>query len=426
MFQQLIITDNKAMADTIAQAIGYCPEDAGLFHYSGNDVEILWTGGAMLDITLKQSTDDPDSIGNHSWQEIIDKYYDVVPRTFSEQIHPLDVMRMEYISEALTYCNEIVFMFQPTDEGVRWGEAIRKFFDIQIPVRKVMLNCMSEFNIKYNIEYGRDFGVITDYQTTLAMRRIYLNDHLCQRHSVHIEGLRVSPHAMKLLSSIIQHMDYRFKYGKGSITNKYELTNCSRLHELVLAMMMKYGLVNSTIWDSVLYLYAKGLIYNPMQIVIRDTYSDIYNGQADIHLSNNELQNRITRTSGRITPTDIRDYELLSIPYDAEKDGDRFFPRTAAIYRHIVEADKVSRKELDSVVTEIKSVPTRDEMPILESFVLFSSIINSATCGNSQKYSAGALLDELFLSEFLYTNGHNLVINDYDETVKILKEQNYL
>lgn len=426
MFQQLIITDNKAMADTIAQTVGYCPEDAGLFHYSGKDVEILWTGGAMLDLALKPSTDAPESIGKLSWHEIMDTYYEVIPRTFKDHIHPLDISRMEYISEALNYCHEIVFMFQPTDEGIRWGEAIRKFFDIKIPVRVVILDCMSEFNIKYHIECGRDFGVITDYQITLAMRRIYLNDYLCIHHSVNIEGVSVSPHAMKLLHSIIRHMKFRVNYKKDNITEKYELTHYSSLNNLVLVMMLKYGLIYSTIWDSVLYLYAKGLIFNPMQIRIMDTHSDVYNGQADVHMSNKELQNRLIHTSGRITLTNICDNELLAIPYDAEEDGDLFFPRTAAIYRHIVECNKVRCKESDSIITEIESTSKIDKMSILEALSPFSSMSSSSICGNSHKYSAGALLDELFLSELVYLNGDNLAINDYKGTMKILKEQKFL
>lgn len=52
----LIITDNKVMATTIASAFGYTSADESWIAYEGGNVEIIWTGGNLINLALRKKS----------------------------------------------------------------------------------------------------------------------------------------------------------------------------------------------------------------------------------------------------------------------------------------------------------------------------------------------------------------------------------
>ncbi|MCM1139896.1 MAG: hypothetical protein NC453_15110 [Muribaculum sp.] len=108
--QRLIITDNKTMAMTMAKYFGYAEDDEAVTYYDGMSDEILWTGGNLLTLVLNNKAVAIKDLDDMSAEEITQACYKAVPRSHRGIISHLDTVRLEYIENALSYSDEIVFV----------------------------------------------------------------------------------------------------------------------------------------------------------------------------------------------------------------------------------------------------------------------------------------------------------------------------
>lgn len=338
---RLIITDNKIMADNIAEAFGYDrEEDAGSFLYEGGETEILWTGGDFLNLILKKDVPDDYILTSMSAEEITSEFYDVHPRREGGLIPLIDENRISYIENALGYCDEIVFMCQPTAEGERLIQAVKMFFDIKIPTRTIVLSEFVRWRIISAVDGHSSLKLAAIHSFDAMEENIAID--VAARNTVQVNYESVSPLSVKLLNRFIhttrmekERRDYRNK------DLRLRIGGLPDFNQLYAAMGHKYDMIMDSLWDSLLYLYAEGLITNPVTHIRPRHAREIYTGQGnpDSLSWNNENINSPTYY-GAILPLDHIRQELINLPYDAENAPDEFLSRTSVIYNFIVEQKK--------------------------------------------------------------------------------------
>ena len=392
---RLIITDNKIMADNIAEAFGYDrEEDAGTFCYEGSETEILWTGGDFLNLVLKKGMPEDYVLTGMSAEEITSEFYDVYPRREGGLIPLIDESRISYIENSLGYCDEIVFMCQPTAEGERLIQAIKNFFDIKIPTRTIVLR---EF-VRWRIISA------VDGHSSLKLAAIHSFDAMCEnlefdmaaRKPVQVDCESVSPLAIKLLHRFCR-ADTMEKERRGFRNKKLRLRigGLPDLNQLYAAMGHKYDMVMDSLWESLLYLYAEGLITNPVTHLRPRHEREIYTGQGDPDslVWNNENINS-PMYYGAIVPLDHIRQELIGLPYDAEDAPDEFMSRTSVIYSFIVEQ---IRRYDNGEEFETEELPCDSETSPLALIRLARSLSLSLQYnkGGSIRTGFGSLVDEL-------------------------------
>lgn len=392
---RLIITDNKIMADNIAEAFGYDrEEDAGTFCYEGSETEILWTGGDFLNLILKKDVPEDYVLNAMSAEEITSEFYDVHPRREGGLIPLIDESRISYIENALGYCDEIVFMCQPTAEGERLIQAVKKFFGIKIPTRTIVLH---EF-VRWRIISA------VDGHSSLKLSEIHSFDAMCEnleidmaaRNTVQVNNESVSPLTIKLLHSFCR-ADTMEKERRGFRNNKLRLRigGLPDINRLYAAMGHKYDMVMDSLWDSLLYLYAEGLITNPVTHLRPRHEREIYAGQGDPYcLAWNSENINSPLYYGAILPLDHIRQELLNLPYDAENAPDEFMSRTSVIYSFIVEQ---KRRFDNGEGFETEELPCYSgTTPLfLISFARSLSLYDQHNKGRSIRACFGNLVDEL-------------------------------
>lgn len=397
--KKLIITDNKAMADGIARIIGYDPKDSSLFHYQGESIEVMWTGGDFLCLILKDGITEVPNFADLSAEKIARQFYNVYPRLEGRQTSVVDEARIRYIENAEKRCDEIVFMCQPTAEGERLIQAMKLFFNFTIPTRTVVLDNISEKTFQDDVCNGNSSALLSALRSCNAMRENVTVD-VDKRNTKYINYERVSPAALKILQTICR----RYKLSMEGQTNSKGRTRIVYggmldTNRLYAAMNIKYDMIMEQVWDSLVYLYAEGLISNPMNRLRHRPYSnEVYYGQGfsdDIHESPCDSFTE----AGAIVPTGKIREELLNLPYDQENAPDDFFPRTSVIYTFIVEQ---KLRHDNNEAYESKIFPSFEEEPGLTLTSVISGVrYDNIYMGFSIRGSLGVLIEDLSCAALL-------------------------
>jgi len=400
--QTLIITDNKVMADTIAEALGFIPvEDQTLCYDNGQEI-VLWTGGNLLEVDFTPGA----NVSEMPAEQILRGHAKITPRNQHGQVSALDVRRLALIERSVRSCDEVIFMCQPTEEGYLLAEAIKVFFDIEIPSRTVVLDEFSLENITDAVFLNPFPSKMEAFYTDKALQRRYICA-IERKSSIKVDGEAVSPRAVKLLGGIAGRLKHELQWESlSSCPRKEELATVLTLDTLFIAMMVKYDLNVYSIWDSMLYLYAKGLISNPIAGGDPCPYKEeiVGNGYPGKTLPKTSFSNQIRLVKEA-------DQSLIGLDYDWEHATDDFFPRTSAIYTFIVDA--TGGKE------EFVEYPTvaEDQRLSLNRIWEYLYEIDKTLYTTSIHDSFGALIYELECSGMVQNDEGLLTIHDMGHRV---------
>lgn len=399
--QRLIITDNKTMVVTLAKYFGYKAEDEATTYYDGGTDEVLWTGGNFLKLVLNDKTVAIQDLVNMSAEEITKACYNVVPRTYRGSVSHLDTLRLEYIENALSYCDEIVFVCQPTDEGERLIQAIMLFFDIQLPMRTIVCKEFHSISIDEGIERDIRSQRLIRHLSAKAMKDNVVNDQLrSEMEEVDIE--EVSPQSMLLLSEIGKRVEVWEKGGHNpDLPRKARMSRIVDLDLLYCVMTTKYAMPMDAMWQSLVYLYARGYINNPMTHCISKLDDSEYFGDGNPgYVKPLHTYRRCVSHCGGIYPLENTGDELLSINYNPDEAPDDFMGRTSAIYTYIVEEMERMENQADPIIKIFPSFNEGHGITIFEA-LRFAYREAFPTHSNSIRDSFGALMDELEKAELI-------------------------
>lgn len=175
-----------------------------------------------------------------------------------------------------------------------------------------------------------------------------------------------------------------------------------------------------SMWDSLLYLYAKGLISNPMTHIqsIRDTEVCYGVGYPEIMPGESPIENRLTLIDA-IRPIDTVEESLLGLEYDHKQAPDSFLSRTSAIYSFIVEQ---TQREKDGEKPEVIEVPSFEEtesIPVADIMGLQGKWHNGQH-SFSVNHSLGKMLESLYIAEFFEYDGDGYVyMNELERDMDI-------
>lgn len=411
----LIITDNKVMATTIASAFGYTSDDETWIAYEGGDVEIIWTGGNLINLALRRRFNrdlEPEAM---SAEEITASYYLAYPRSRDHAIVGMDKERIRFIENALEYCDEVVFMCQPTDEGERLIQAIKLFFDINVKTKTVVLNMMDRDDITCAIERNNYYQHITDVLSANAMRR-NLSYDISRLEMTKVGTEEVSPEAMRLFKTIKMYKDLYTQFSTGE-ERKSAIGGLMDFDSLFNAMATKYDMVVDSLWESLLYLYAKGLITNPMTRIAHCPVEWVTGAGFPDKVIPSELNLQYAASVGAILTTSKIDKNLAGISYDPEDAPDDFIPRTAAVYRFILEQVQCIENNTEFECMEYKPFTDTGTRRIHLNTVYQWYLSQKSIRANGIENSFGRLIYELEVAELIEMSDGIVSLCEDKETV---------
>lgn len=421
--QRLIITENKTMAETIAKCFGYTEDDKAVTYYDGGTDEILWTGGNLLTLEFNDKSVAIKDLNNMSAEEITKACYDAVPRNRRGTISHLDTLRLDYIENALAYSDEIVFVCQPTDEGERLIQAIKLFFDIKLPMRTVKCKEFHSIGIDEGVERNVLSQKLIVFQSAKAMRNNVVND-LLRAEMVKTPDAEVSPQAMILLSEITKHLA---KCEKGlcnpDMKRKVRMCGPIDIESLYCLMSIKYDIPMDAMWQSLLYLYAKGYISNPMtHRVSKVLHSDYFGDANPGYTLPIDSYLKCVSHYGGIYPLENVSVDLPSLESDYEYEPDDFMSQTAAVYDCILkEMERMENRE----EAEVKEFPSFTEGQGLTIFEVLRYPYRKAFSEDSYSVrdSFGELMDELACAGFI--NLHSGYVTVTPSGFQALRDNDY-
>lgn len=397
---KLIITDNKVMADVIATKLGYVLSDAGRTYYSGLDIEVLWTGGSLIDLYLKQSVKFEQSDIFETVEVFVCKYFNAIPRMSHGRVPELDMKRLKYIEDATSYCSEIIFMCQPTDEGQRLIHAIKLFFNFNIPTRTIIADDYEHYDLEADVECtSEDAYPVMNFMAARAMQRVF-NYEFNRLNMIEVGTEVITPKAYNLFDTIRTEMLFRSSISPHFATPEISILGGTQdFNRLYVAMATKYDMTFESMWDSLLYLYAKGLINNPINSHTNSYPLSIINGDGlpeDRDLQPTGMS--IMRSISCIVPCKV-DKKLLHLPYNHVDKPDEFIPRTSAIYTHIVESCR--RIALDEEDQMVVYAPFNERPGLSISSIMELIQHDEFYVTEGIKDSFGALIHELMVADLI-------------------------
>lgn len=398
----LIITDNKVMATTIASAFGYTSDNESWIAYEGGNVEIIWTGGNLINLALRRKINSDLELEAMTAEEITANYYLAYPRARDRAIVGMDKARIRFIEDAIGYCDEIVFMCQPTDEGERLIQAIKLFFNIKIKTRTIVLNKMEKDDITCAIESDNHYQHLTGILSANAMRR-NLSYDISRLEMIKVGTEEVSPEAMRLYRTIKMYKDLSARFSAEEVS-KSTIGGLMDFDSLFRAMATKYDMVVDSLWESLLYLYAKGLITNPMTRIAHCPAEWVTGAGCPDKIIPSELNLQYAACAGAILTTPKTDKNLTAIGYDPVEAPDDFMPRTAAVYRFILEQEQCIENNTGFESTEYKQLTSTGihRIPLNTVYQWFSS--RTLIRANGIENSFGRLIYELEVAELIEMN----------------------
>lgn len=369
---KLIITDNEIMARQIAEAFGEVKMVKPLPLYQTETTSVLWTGGEMIELTLKDNFRFDAAGPNANAETIIRCYYNARPRKVNNCITAVDQYRISYLESAETFADEIIFMCQPTDEGERIIQALKLFFGFKVPTRTVLCEWFTPAAIKNAVENGiKHTSKLVEFFSDEAMRRIYGSD-IARIESLEVGTEEISFMAFDLFAGIKKCE--LTSTGTNVFQNRAYGIGALDINTLFAEMTVRYGMSMWSLWDSLVYLYGKGLISNPMTYFPGNTDNTVVYGQGSPECNTALCFEDGTCLHTGIVPADNRDDSLIGLKYDHKNHPDAFMPRTSAIYSFIVDfADHNNEHESFDIVAgtdEKGGVPITD----IETFIVNGNI----------------------------------------------------
>lgn len=418
---RLIISDNKVMATTIAKAFGYTEDEAGAYAYQGADAEVLWTGGDLIQLKVRKDVAvRMDEIPDLTAEEITDRFFRTTVRRNYGKIAYIDGRRITFIENAQNYCSEIVFMCQPTIEGCAIAYALKGFFKFKIPTRIIILDNMSADNIIGAVEHGVESELLSAIRSKEDVTHILLSQTELSK-KVEINHEEVSVNALSLLKEIQHLVDIRKNnpYSANRL-RKYTIGGMLGINELFVAMSTKHAMLMCELWESLIYLYAKNLISNPMtHLMGMPDHEVLYGEGTPLDIEQDFTLGFEMKSVGAIYPNKEIDMNLYNQGKVETVDTDDFMERTATVYHFIVE--QMLHKQSDGKY-ECKEYPSFKESNYLTLAEINIGCISSGTTyqSNSIVVSLGELLCELSCSQLIYWDRDIIKVTDYG--LKAIKE----
>lgn len=262
---RLIITETKGMADAIAKSAGDFEENA--YTYRNDDNTIVWTDGAVVDLVYRPVGYMGD-IDNLTAEEIVRTFYKTVVRNGTEDFPGLtarDYSNLSTLEREFNLGDEVIFITAPTDDCVRFVQAIVAFFRPEIPCRHVMLHRLDNIDVEDILEGYTYTPVVEKHLTDSAMLRILKWD--MEKYSVKDTEHKLTPVAEGLLRYIhnlerCEAIEHQRK--SGDSPRKYiSPATLLSLEDLQGIMWAKYDLYPFQLKEPLEYLFHKGLISAP-------------------------------------------------------------------------------------------------------------------------------------------------------------------
>ena len=253
------------MADAIAKAAGNFEENECT--YRNDDDTIVWTDGAVVDLAYRPAGYMGD-IDNLTAEEIVKTFYKTVVRNGTEDLPGLtarDYNNLSTLEREFNLCDEAVFITAPTDDSVRFVQAIEAFFRPEIPCRHVMLHRLDNIDVEDILEGYTYTPVVEKHLTDSAMLRILKWD--MARYAVKDTEHKLTPLAERLLNYIhnlerCEAIEYQRKSGDNPRKYRCPATLLS-LEDLQGIMWAKYNLFPFQLKEPLEYLFHKGFISAP-------------------------------------------------------------------------------------------------------------------------------------------------------------------
>lgn len=406
------------MADAIAKAAGNFEENA--YTHRNDDDTIVWTGGAVVDLAYRPGGYMGD-IDNLTAEEIVKTFYKTVVRNGTEDFPGLtarDYNNLSTLEREFNLCDEAVFITAPTDDSVRFVQAIEAFFRPEIPCRHVMLHRLDNIDVEDILEGYTYTPVVEKHLTDSAMLRILKWD--MARYAVKDTEHKLTPLAERLLGYIhnlerCEAIEYQRKSGDNPRKYRCPATLLS-LEDLQGIMWAKYNLFPFQLKEPLEYLFHKGFISAPF------THSNHHpdtrvSSMLGIEPTIEELAVERLRSAGwvnAIIPTGQKNDQLLAEKYNAEKDECNTYKVAAMLYTFIL---KHTKEVLTYGETETVSICAYNDFQTVPiTAILNARCQNNAVSGSSENFiesrTIGELLDQLIQAELLDTFGDSMRVSD--------------
>lgn len=406
------------MADAIAKAAGNFEENA--YTYRNDDDTIVWTGGAVVDLTYRPVGYMGD-IDNLTAEEIVKTFYKTVVRNGTEDFPGLtarDYNTLSTLEREFNLCDEAVFITAPTDDSVRFVQAIEAFFRPEIPCRHVILHRLDNIDVEDILEGYTYTPVVEKHLTDSAMMRILKWD--MARYAVKDTEHKLTPLAERLLGYIhnlerCEAIEYQRKSGDNPRKYRCPATLLS-LEDLQGIMWAKYNLFPFQLKEPLEYLFHKGFISAPF------THSNHHpdtrvSSMLGIEPTIEEIAVERLRSAGwvnAIIPTGQKNDQLLGEKYNAEKDECNTYKVAAMLYTFIL---KHTKEVLTYGETETVSICAYNDFQTVPiTAILNARGQNNAVSGSSENFiesrTIGELLDQLIQADLLDTFGDSMRVSD--------------
>lgn len=415
---RLIITETKGMADAIAKSAGDFEENA--YTYRNDDSTIVWTDGAVVDLVYRPVGYMGD-IDNLTAEEIVRTFYKTVVRNGTEDFPGLtarDYSNLSTLEREFNLGDEVIFITAPTDDCVRFVQAIVAFFRPEIPCRHVMLHRLDNIDVEDILEGYTYTPVVEKHLTDSAMLRILKWD--MEKYSVKDTEHKLTPVAEGLLRYIhnlerCEAIEHQRK--SGDSPRKYiSPATLLSLEDLQGIMWAKYDLYPFQLKEPLEYLFHKGLISAPF------THSNHHpdtrvSALLGVEPTIEELAVERLRSAGwvnAIIPTGKKSDQFLNEKYDAEKDECNTYKVAAMLYAYILNH---TMKVLTYGETETISICAYNDFQTVPiTAILNARYQNNAVSGSSENFiesrTIGELIDQLVQARMLDTFGDSVRLSD--------------
>lgn len=405
------------MADAIAEALNKDFVQTFEFMYEGDVADILWTGEDLIRLEILDKVPENADIANMTAEQIAKNFYRAVPRIFSGDISVIDRDRIAVIETGLPYYEEIIFMCQPTCEGEALVQAIKMYFGIEAKTRNIVLELMSRVEIISAVIHGFNSNKLDEYRSDKFMRELVGRD-ICPELAFSINYAVIGSLEIKLLQSIARFLSedtldnraHRDKTSDGK--RKTTIGGLLDIDKLFVSMSAIYDMDFHTLWDGLLYLYAKGMISNPMtHIQPSPEFGDVVGWGNPERPSWEDICERTPRSHGGIYTMSVDD-SIIGIPFDGEDScEEHFLPKVSAIYSYIVSEQKRVSAGEDAEAVVFPSIEENDSIHIS---CLNSRYVNGDNeyKTNSKEYSFGMLIYNLICAGLTVSSGGLLKITD--------------
>ncbi len=415
---RLIITETKGMADAIAKSAGDFEENA--YTYRNDDNTIVWTDGAVVDLVYRPVGYMGD-IDNLTAEEIVRTFYKTVVRNGTEDFPGLtarDYSNLSTLEREFNLGDEVIFITAPTDDCVRFVQAIVAFFRPEIPCRHVMLHRLDNIDVEDILEGYTYTPVVEKHLTDSAMLRILKWD--MEKYSVKDTEHKLTPVAEGLLRYIhnlerCEAIEHQRK--SGDSPRKYiSPATLLSLEDLQGIMWAKYDLYPFQLKEPLEYLFHKGLISAPF------THSNHHpdtrvSALLGVEPTIEELAVERLRSAGwvnAIIPTGEKSDQFLNEKYDAEKDECNTYKVAAMLYAYILNH---TMKVLTYGETETISICAYNDFQTVPiTAILNARYQNNAVSGSSENFiesrTIGELIDQLVQARMLDTFGDSVRLSD--------------